>query len=140
MYLRREVLGDPELFFSDFDVIPYRGNAVATRAGWLADVKSRGGVGTRVPGGFWHDIEAGRFGSAPPYVYELPPVWLLVSSGIDVASDEFSRVIGTNDAIYNADNQLRSMASGITSVVKYAAIGVLGLVALNLLSFAPRRR
>ena len=45
---------------TNFEVITYRGGYVWTRDQWIADAKGRGGVITRVPGGFFHDVEAAR--------------------------------------------------------------------------------
>jgi hypothetical protein len=139
-------LGDEAIDESDdpsltFDVIGYRGAAVASEAGWQRDVKSRGGVITRVPGGFFQDLEAARFGTAVPYAYELQPIWLLVWNGVDVASDQFLRWADYQAIAVNADNQLQALrdlldtatgaakgaVTAIPTAIKLAGVG-LGLV------------
>jgi hypothetical protein len=139
---------------SGYDVTLYRGAIVGSRAAWVADAESRGGVITQVPGGFWHDIECARFGDAPPYLYELPPVWLLVWDGVDVATQEFLELVDYTGIAEAADNQRQDVANIGTgaagavnglfhdapAVLKYAAIGGVALLALNLLSRVPRNR
>lgn len=136
----------------DFDVIAYRGNPVATFDGWRSDAEGRGGVVTQVPGGFFNGVKAARFGGHVPYVYELPPVWLLVWDGIDVADNEFLSWIDYQGIAENADNQLQAVAdilkktpdvigktvSAIPVALKWAAVGLLAIVALELLGQLPK--
>lgn len=148
---RAGVLGDDPAYDDDsssFDVILYRGAIVASQAGWIADAKARGGVITQVPGGFWHGLKASRFGSAPPYTYELPPVWLLVWDGVDVGTDEFLNLVNYSGVAEYADNQtqgLVDLAKGAgalisSDTIKYAAWVAVGLVALKALDFLPPLR
>ncbi len=144
----------------NFDVIAYRGAPVATFDGWRADVKSRGGTVAQVPGGFFHDVKAARFGYAVPYVYELPPIWLLVWDGIDVSVAEFQQWVNYQGIAEEAENQRQSLedlvtgagkaggalVAGLPSLVKWGAIGLTAIVGLELLRTLapahnpPRRR
>jgi len=127
-----------------FDVIAYRGGIVGSRDGWIRDEKARGGVITQVPGGFFHGIMAARFGSASPYAYELPPVWLLVIDGIDTGTDEFLSFMNYQGVAEEAENQRQDIvdiidkAPGvIVSTTKWLAIAGVAAVALVVLSYVP---
>ena len=51
-------------------------------------MKSRGGVVTQaVPEWFFQNSDAARLGSAPPFVYELQPIWLIFWQYPDIAAD-----------------------------------------------------
>jgi hypothetical protein len=135
----------------DFDVIPYRGSPVATFDGWRADATARGGTITQVPGGFFANFKAARFGSTVPYVYELPPVWLLALDGVDVADQEVLSWFDYQGIATDADNQLQALhdllttapgklgdvVTSIPSILKWSAVGLIALVVLSAL---PRRR
>lgn len=145
----------------DFDLIAYRGSPVATFDGWRADVKSRGGGVTQVPGGFFVGVKAARFGSSKPYVYELPPVWLLVWDGVDVATYEFlewADYQGISAAAENQRQDVENIGRGVARVVtgagkiagdvgaglptalKWGAIGLAAVLGLQLVkTLAPRR-
>lgn len=151
--VQRFTLGDDPGYDDDsssFDVILYRGAIVASESSWIADAKARGGVITQVPSGFWHDVKAARFGSSPPYTYELPPVWLLVWDGVDLATDEFLSLVNYSGVAAEAENQKQgftdmvtgaaNLVTGVPSALKWAAVGVLGLVALKALDVLPRGR
>lgn len=126
----------------NFQVIWYRGATVATRDGWIADAKGRGGVITQVPGGFFHDVPAARFGTAAPYVYELAPAWLLTFDGLQYAVDELTRRLGIDDALSNAAAQAQPAADTINAFVdKLKSIGtplliLLVVVVLAAIAFA----
>lgn len=130
----------------DFDVIAYRGAMVASRDAWLADIKSRGGVFTRVPGGFFHDASAARFGAAPPYTYELAPAWLLIWDGVDVATDEFLSLVHYQDVITSDDNQLQQLAtvahaaSSAGDLLQYLPWMIGALFLVNVVGLIPRGR
>lgn len=149
-FARPAVLGDVDANGVEFDLIPYRGRIVASLNGWIADVKSRGGVVTQIPGGFFEGIKGARFGSSVPYVYELPPVWLLVSDGIDTAAYEFLDFFHYTDVAEAADNQMQGLVDmidtagtvvgGIPSTLKVVAIGAVALLGIMALSYLPRPR
>jgi len=136
----------------NFDVIAYRGDLVASRNGWIADEKKRGGVITQVPGGFFHGIMAARYGTAPPFAYELPPIWLLIVDGIDTATLEFldwanyqgvaeaaeNQRQGLVDLVTGAGKAAGDLAAGLPSLVKWSAIGLVAVVGLAALQLLPR--
>jgi hypothetical protein len=103
------------------DIVAYRGARVGSRDAWIADVKSRGGVITRMPSGFFMGLEAARFaaiGNASRFFYELPPAWLVVVSGFSNALDQFQRM--DYELNVNEDNQLKKVAAIGDAVVNVA--------------------
>jgi hypothetical protein len=120
---------------STYSVIAYRGAMVASRDGWIADLKSRGGILTKVPGGFFHDIDAARFGSAAPLVYELPPLWLMVWMVPDLAADEIRRFFDEQGILESAENQITDVAN-VAHAVKNVGAGA-GAAADLLVKFLP---
>lgn len=143
---RRRALGDDleDLYGQGgFDLTPYRGAIVVSRSGWAADVTGRGGVVTQVPDGVLAGLEAGRFGTSPPYLYELPPLWLMVSDGIDITTDAINELYLDSGILESDQNQIdqvkavgtaaSNVVGSIPTIVKWGAIAVIGLVALNVL-------
>jgi hypothetical protein len=125
------------------DVIAYRGAKVGSRDAWIADAKSRGGVITRVPNGFFAGMEAARFGAignSARFFYELPPAWLVAVFGFSNALDQFQRM--DYELNVREDNQLQDIAAigdaainvvqGATKLLPLAIYAVAALAAMYL--------
>jgi hypothetical protein len=138
----------------NFEVIAYRGEPVFSRDAWVKDEKARGGVIVQVPDGFFHGIMAARFGDRPPFVYELPPVWLLVADGVDAATYEFLDWMdwqGIAETNYNQVKAIADIATGagrttsnlvasLPSLLKWAAIGLGAIAVVEVVrTIAPRK-